>query len=222
MSARGAPSPRLMPTAVAWTGSRLLVWGGRVATRSPGSLRLLGDGAQYDPAADRWTPMSSVNAPSPRTDATVAWTGRRLVVLGGASEVAGPSQRDGGIYDPATDRWTRLEAPSGDIELPRGNIGPLTRIMVAPDGRVVFVPDGAGRIAILDADQARWSIVNADAPGKRASFRAFLVGRRLIVWGGLTVIAEHRCPPPVPGQPLCDPFAETAPHNDGWMMLLPP
>jgi hypothetical protein len=223
MSAAGAPSPRLEPTAVAWTGSRLLVWGGRVATPTTlASPRLLGDGARYDPAADRWTPMSSVDAPSPRVDATVAWTGRRLVVLGGAAEVGGQPLRDGGAYDPATDRWTRLPAPPGDLALPKSNVGPLTRILVAPDGRVVFLPENLGAVAVLDADRASWSLVATQEPGKRASFRAFLLGRRLIVWGGMTVLAEHLCPPPVPGQPICDSFAETAPRNDGWMMLLPP
>jgi hypothetical protein len=39
--------------------------------------------------------------------------------------------------------------------------------------------------------------------------------------GGVTVVAEHLCPPSIPGQPQCDPFAETAPHHDGWMILLP-
>jgi hypothetical protein len=221
MTATGAPSPRLEPTAVAWTGSRLVVWGGRAATTSPGSLRVLGDGALYDPAADRWTPIASADAPSPRTEATVAWTGRKLVVLGGAAQPGGPPLRDGGVYDPATNRWTRLAPPPGDVVLPKGNVGPLTRIMIAPDGRVVFLPDGLGAIAILDADRAHWATVDADGPGKRREFRAFLLGRRLIVWGGLTVVAEHLCGPPIPGQPLCDPWAETAAHDDGWMILLP-
>jgi hypothetical protein len=224
MTAAGAPSPRLEPTAVAWTGSRLIVWGGRQATTSPGSLLVLADGAQYDPydpAADRWTPMSAAGAPSPRTDATVAWTGRRLVVVGGAALPGGPPLRGGAVYDPATDRWTPLAPPPGDLVLPKGNVGPLTRIMVALDGRVVFLPDGLGAVAILDADRGRWTTVGADGPGKRRDFRAFLLGRRLVVWGGLTVVAEHLCGPPIPGQPLCDPWAETASHDDGWMILLP-
>jgi hypothetical protein len=221
MSAAGAPSPRLEPTAVAWTGSRLVVWGGRQATTAPGSVRMLGDGAQYDPAADRWTPMSAANAPSPRTGATVAWTGRKLVVLGGSAEVGGPPLPDGGVYDPATDRWTPIAAPPGGVVLPKGNVGPLTRVAVAPDGRVVFLPDNLGGVAVLDADRARWSTFAAGELGKRNSFRAFLLGRRLIVWGGLTVIAEHICPPPIPGQPICDSFAETAARDDGWMLLLP-
>jgi hypothetical protein len=36
-----------------------------------------------------------------------------------------------------------------------------------------------------------------------------------------TVIAEHLCPPPVSGMPLCDPWAETAGRDDGWMVVLP-
>jgi len=221
MAAAGAPSPRLEPTAVAWTGSRLLVWGGRLATTAPGSVRTLGDGALYDPAADRWTAISADGAPAPRTGATVVWTGRKLVVVGGAQDLGGPALAGGGIYDPAANRWTRLNAPPGGITLPKTNVGPLARIMVAPDGRVVFVPDNAAAVVVLDADRAAWSKIAAPELGKRSDFRAFLVGRRLMVWGGVTVIAEHLCGPPIPGRPQCDPFAETASHSDGWMIALP-
>jgi hypothetical protein len=76
------------------------------------------------------------------------------------------------------------------------------RIMVAPDGRVVFLPETLGEIAVLDAELARWSIIDAaGGPGKRNAFHAFLVGRRLIIWGGETV--------------------ETGAPGDGWMILLP-
>jgi hypothetical protein len=222
MSAAGAPSPRFAPTAVAWTGTRLLVWGGRFATSTdPRTLKILDGGAAYDLAADRWTPMSSLNAPSARTDATVVWTGRRLVVWGGTKTPGGPPLGDGGVYDPAADKWTRLEAPPGKVVLPKGNVGPLTHILVAPDGRVVFLPENLGKVVLLDADRARWSVLDADELGTRGSYRAFLLGRRLIVWGGVTVTAEHLCGPSLPGQPQCDPWAETAPRDDGWMILLP-
>jgi hypothetical protein len=245
MSAAGAPSPRLAPTAVAWTGSRFVIWGGKAAAKWPGPVTTLADGAQYDPVKDRWTPMSSVSAPSARVDATVAWTGRRLVVVGGLSwsaQSTGAPLRDGGVYDPAADKWTRLEVPAG-VALPKGNVGPLARVLVMADGRVVFLPEQLGEIVVLDADRGRWSRIDAGGsepgvagprgagpgvaqpsvagPGKRNSYRAFLLGRRLVVWGGLTVIAEHICPPPVPGQPICDSFADTAPRDDGWMVVLP-
>jgi hypothetical protein len=181
----------------------------------------MGDGAQYDPAADRWTPISSVNAPSPRTEATVAWTGRKLIVMGGAPDVGGQPFHDGGVYDPAADRWTPLPPPPGDVALPRANVGPLVRIFVLADGRVLFLPDNLGKIVLLDADRASWSTIEAPELGKRHSFRAFLLGRRLVVWGGAALLAEHLCGPPIPGQPQCDPWAETAPRDDGWMILLP-
>ena len=74
---------------------------------------------------------------------------------------------------------------------------------------------------LLDADRASWSTIEAAELGRRNSFRAFLLGRRLIVWGGVQLIAEHLCGPPIPGQPICDPWAETAARDDGWMILLP-
>ena len=223
MSQAGAPSARLDPVAVVWTGTRLIVWGGRAPTSKPGSLRALGDGALYDPVADRWTPLPAASAPSARVQATVAWTGRKLVVIGGSADLdVSAALRDGAIYDPATDRWQHLEPPPGNVALPRANVGPLTRILPTRDGRVVFLPEPLEQVVVLDADRAAWSTLDAAPLRKRNSFRAFLIGRRLIVWGGQTLVAEFRCPPPVPGQPICDSFAQTAAHDDGWMMLLPP
>jgi hypothetical protein len=220
MSAAGAPSPRLEPV-VAWTGSRLVVWGGRFASSPATPVTVLADGAQYDPAADRWKPMSQVDAPSPRVEPVMAWTGRKLVVVGGSAQLGGTPLRDGAIYDPATDRWTHVDPLPGDVVLPKANVGPLTRILVAPDGRVVFLPDKLTQVVILDPLSARWTTVDADEPGKRNSYRAFLAGRRLIVWGGAQLIAEHLCGPHIEGLPQCDPWAEIAPRDDGWMILLP-
>ena len=226
MSAAHAPSPRFLPTAVVWTGSRLLVWGGRFAppdATRPTQTVLLADGASYDPVADRWTAMSTADAPTARTDAIVAWTGRKLVVYGGAAAIGDPVQlRDGAVYDPAADRWTRLGAPPGDVALPRANVGPMARILVTSDDRVLFLPEGLSTIAVLDAERARWSTLPVGALAPRTSFRAFLVGRRLLVWGGMRVISEPPCPPPQPNLPLCDPVSVTAPRNDGAMLVLPP
>jgi hypothetical protein len=92
MSAAGAPPARVGMGSTAWTGSALAVWGGMIADTiaGPGGSTLecsqtpypdcsrLGDGALYDPQADRWTPMSSTLAPSPRADHTLVWTGKRV------------------------------------------------------------------------------------------------------------------------------------------------
>jgi len=83
-----------------WTGSAVVVLNqGAEIGSGPRSILSPGDGAVYDPAAATWTSL----APGPvRTlnEASVAWTGRQLLVWdGGASdgtpagEVLTPSAR---------------------------------------------------------------------------------------------------------------------------------
>jgi hypothetical protein len=57
----------------AWDGQRLIVWGGRSASR-----QLLSDGAILDVAAGSWTRMSGTAAPTARQGASGAWTGDEL------------------------------------------------------------------------------------------------------------------------------------------------
>ena len=67
--------------AVAWTGKRLLVWGGsRTANGGPPVFAL--HGLAYDPKANRWTTFARGPLPG-RLDAASVWTGRSLVVWGG-------------------------------------------------------------------------------------------------------------------------------------------
>jgi hypothetical protein len=74
-----AMEPGRIGAVTAWTGSRLLVWGGDVGRTALAPLR---GGLSFDPAGDGWTPLprSPLEA---RTDAVAAWTGRELVVWGG-------------------------------------------------------------------------------------------------------------------------------------------
>ncbi|AKU95657.1 Kelch repeat:Kelch precursor [Labilithrix luteola] len=113
MSAVNAPFARSSHSAV-WTGKEMLVWGGQTKLAGAETVSALGDGAAYDPVLDRWRPISSVGAPSPRVGHCAVWTGDKMIVWGGYGD--GNNLADGGIYDVATDTWlsTRLEgAPVG-------------------------------------------------------------------------------------------------------------
>jgi len=122
MTTVGAPSARTAPAA--WTGSRLIVWGGRssdsvqtsagrsdcISTLDLPGCPVLADGGFYDVAADRWTPiLSSAGAPAGRRAHLVAWTGSRVLVWGGrtASDQApyGSTLIDGGLYDESSASW---------------------------------------------------------------------------------------------------------------------
>src|SRR5688572_3134360 len=90
--------------AIAWTGSEMLVWGGRVDDAR---------GAAYNPTTNKWRQI----APSPltpRRGAAFAWTGTELVIWGGEgfdqSSNARSYPADGAAYNPLTDTWRSLPA----------------------------------------------------------------------------------------------------------------
>jgi len=62
----------------------------------------LNDGARYDAATDTWTPITTTNAPKPRFLHTAVWTGREMLVWGGAYSSSpwggGYFLNDGGRY----------------------------------------------------------------------------------------------------------------------------
>jgi hypothetical protein len=97
-----APSPR-KGHAMVWTGSRMVVWGGRNGSE------LLGDGAAYDPVTDAWSALPSVNAPSERAGHVIAWTGEELIVFGG--ENSSGELTSGAAYNPSANRWRALTNP---------------------------------------------------------------------------------------------------------------
>jgi N-acetylneuraminic acid mutarotase len=72
---------------VVWTGTRLLLWGGQTG-RFPNLLDSR-DGLAYDPKSDRWStiPRWPLQA---RGGSALAWTGRTLIVWGGARAVCNP------------------------------------------------------------------------------------------------------------------------------------
>lgn len=133
-STTGAPSARVAPAA--WSGSEFAVWGGYSASSvqtASGRVDCLGytqssprpgcalfqDGAIYDPAGDRWTPIAATGAvPGPRIEHLLAWVNGKLLVWGG-HRLGAPSAttldftRDGAFYDPTTQAWTAVAALPG-------------------------------------------------------------------------------------------------------------
>ena len=67
----------------------------------------LNSGGRFDPVSETWSPISTVNAPSPRFYHDGVWTGTEMIVWGGYD---GSGLDTGGRYDPATDSWEILDA----------------------------------------------------------------------------------------------------------------
>lgn len=106
-------APRTAPATV-WSGKEVLVWGGLGRPGSGGGsgspldqvleprtdVSPLGDGAAYDPAADRWRPLEPVSLLGRGFPAAV-WDGHEMVVWGGLVAVSSPaSAADGVRYTP--------------------------------------------------------------------------------------------------------------------------
>ena len=101
------PEGRLFHTAV-WTGSQMIVWGGR-------GPQFLNSGAKYDPLTDIWTPTSATGVPAPRFNHKAVWTDSEMIVWGG---YFGTGLNTGARYNPVTDTWvatSTTNAPSGRL-----------------------------------------------------------------------------------------------------------
>ena len=100
MSTTNAPSPR-SGHQVVWTGSEMIVWGGREngSFDSP----YFRSGGRYDPNADGWTATSEIDAPIARAGHTAIWTGHEMIVWGGSQD---GFLNSGGRYDPSGNAWT--------------------------------------------------------------------------------------------------------------------
>ncbi len=97
------PSGRVLHTAV-WTGSEMIVWGGKSAYQSSTQFNT---GGRYRPATDSWVPTSlGAGVPGARYHHSAVWTGREMIVWGGYSAQAATVVNTGGRYDPIGDTWT--------------------------------------------------------------------------------------------------------------------
>jgi len=174
-----APAPRSMHTAV-WTGSRMVVWGGR----NSGSFFGLSTGGLYDPQTDTWTATTTTEAPFARREHTAVWTGSRMIVWGGRS-ASEPALDSGGVYDPALDAWS----PTTAVDAPVGRTNHVavwtgSRMIVWGGGNdILGVVEDTG--AVYDPVTDAWAATSASgAPSARWNLSAIWTGTRLIVWGG--------------------------------------
>lgn len=188
----GAPSARGDCVAV-WTGSRLIVWGGR-----NGGTTHYADGGSYDPVTDTWESKpglgSASNAPPPTAIASAVWTGTHMLVWSGLREPVPPQYlppywyNTGALYNPATDAWSFPSNLASGLGAPSPRVNPQTiwtgERAIAMGGYAGTVIWGGGTYTpSLDSWSAGSSAVFA--PGN-IHFSQGLVytGEFAIAWGG--------------------------------------
>lgn len=180
ISTENAPPVR-MGHKVVWTGSEMMVWGGYDLDEEV----FPAEGGRYDPVNDSWKKMSVVNAPAGRTGHTAVWTGREMIVWGGAYiDQTMPGSNTGGRYEPTSDSW--IATSGGGYPNPRWNhvsVWTGTHMIVwgGIDPLGVYVNSGGLYDPALHswAPTSEWFV-----PEGAESPSAVWTGSQMIVWGG--------------------------------------
>jgi N-acetylneuraminic acid mutarotase len=221
-----APSPleaRTLHTGV-WTGSRLLVWGGAdIGAHQVGNItlpgdiftfpdeedeesegaKLLADGAAYDPASDRWIPMASSPLKG-RVGHVAVWTGREMLVWGGATlKESNFAFDDGAAYNPMTDTWRSI----GVAPIHAG-----ARFTAVWTGKQMLVWGGPrGEGAAYDPASNRWSVLPKSPLPTITTPSSVWTGRLMLIWGA----PDQQ---PSPSEPVAR-GAAYDPARDEWLPL---
>jgi hypothetical protein len=172
--------------AAVWTGSRMIVWGGRDAFAL--TLTTHNAGGAYEPVAGGWTLTDTVTAPTPRMSHTAVWSGAEMIVWGGRTDVS-PGLATGGRYAFGPNAWVATATAGA----PSGRSG-HTAVW---SGAEMLIWGGRGGLGMLGDGRAydpvanAWRVLGAaSAPAARADHTAVWTGTVMIVWGGAVEPAD--------------------------------
>ncbi|HEY5909171.1 MAG TPA: hypothetical protein VJA21_01055 [Verrucomicrobiae bacterium] len=182
VATNGAPVGR-QDHSVVWTGSRMIIWGGRTSDTSAAGENT---GGRYDPAANTWSSLSTVSAPTARFGHTAVWTGARMVVWGGIRDF-NYAEDTGGRYDPSANAWSSVSmngAPTARRNPSSVWTGSRMLVWGGMDANGVF-PGTGGRYEPVNNTWTNLSALPAPSePWARRNATAVWTGSEMIVWGG--------------------------------------
>ena len=177
-----APVARVGHSAV-WTGTEMIIWGG---CEKSFPCFYTKSGARYNPASNRWIPVSTGNAPMGRMNHTAVWTGTEMIVWGGVPADGSAPTNTGGRYSPLSNSWiatNQNSAPSGRVS----HTAVWTDSeMIIWGGASSSGPSNTG--GRYNPVSGIWtSVSTANAPDSRSGHSAIWTGNEMIVWGGYNV-----------------------------------
>ncbi len=178
-TATNCPLAREYHSAI-WTGTEMIVWGGRDGTNH------LNSGGRYNPFSDSWTPTSTgTNCPSIRDAHTAVWTGAGMIVWGGHNGTN--YLNTGGRYNLSSNSWTPTSI-GGNVPLGREYYTAIWTgtEMIVWGGELASAPylaNTGGRYKPL-ADAWNPTSAAANCPSGRDFHTAVWTGTEMIVFGG--------------------------------------
>lgn len=173
--------------AVVWTGTEMIIWGGRTGNTSP--YNCPNTGFRYNPTSNTWTAMrADATAPSGRFGASAVWTGSRMVIWGGL-DPAGTALNTGSRYNPVTDTWsaTRADATTPPAAATSASVWTGSRMLVWSGYKTSPTFSTSTNGGSYDPVADTWTPINpVGAPRGVGESAAVWTGTKLIVWSGST------------------------------------
>jgi N-acetylneuraminic acid mutarotase len=176
------PAARSGHTAV-WTGSEMIVWGGRF--NGGGWEFFLNTGGRYNPSTDSWIATSINAAPSGRVAHEAVWTGSEMIVWGGYFDDVGGRHylNTGGRYNPITNSWTATSTTNVPSARYIHTAVWTGNEMIVWGGRVGLYFNTGGR---YNPSTDSWTATTTNnAPAARVGHTAVWTGNEMIIWGGI-------------------------------------
>lgn len=159
--------------------------------------------------ADRvgfWLPISSVNEPTPRAGHSFIWTGQEMIIWGGYTQDGLVRFNDGGRYNPATDRWTRIAIEGAPLPRYWHTAVWTGQEMIIWGGTGTRVTEDTGGRYNPATDTWR-PVSTRGAPSPRWGHTVVWTGQEMIVWGGFDAYGA------------CNTGARYDPTADKWQPL---
>ena len=190
MESSGAPVARIGHSVV-WTGSEMLVFGGRTNSVDSIGRTSVNSGARYQPQTDSWAGMTSNQAPSRRESHVAVWTGAEMIVWGGVGPTTGTSYGNlatGARYNPALNTWS----PMSSIASSPGGI----MAAVWADQAMIAYSSANGTGGRYDPSSDLWLPIAAGGPRyTQGAANAVWTGNEMLVWGGPGLLVGARYNP---------------------------
>ncbi|MHB8830498.1 MAG: Kelch repeat-containing protein [Patescibacteria group bacterium] len=185
----GVPTARDGHTAI-WTGSNMLVWGGRTGVGT-----YVKTGGRYDPVLNTWSDTTQTGAPLARAFHTSVWTGAKMIVWGGVNNSGTTST--GGIYDPKTDSWKSMTMTNAPQKRYAHNAVWTGSKMFVHGGYQI---NGAGTTTggIYDPVADKWQVsistpIMANSPQPCINTAYAWTGSKYLEWGGWNTTLGNYC-----------------------------
>lgn len=156
---------------------RVVVIGGHQGRRA--NIKLFASAEEYDPANGRFSPVGDMAIRRHKHDAVLLADGRVLVTGGSDERDDRGAYRDAERYDPATQRFTRVDATMQHARYKHTGSSVLL-----PDGRVL-IAGGAPHAEVFDPVRSRFDVVSGgETLAGQFSAAALLPRGGVLITGG--------------------------------------